>query len=89
MSFCSNIDLKSLNKHLFNIIKILFKFKIFNNHRIGKFSNNFGLRKLDFLSADYIHQNAGAVTYYFLTFLVHFQAFFVYFSREITEKAVK
>ena len=33
--------------HLFNITKILNKFKIFNNHSIGKFSNNIDLRKLD------------------------------------------
>ena len=36
--------------HLFQIIKILNKFKIFKYHRIIKFSNNIDLRKLDFLS---------------------------------------
>ena len=35
--------------HLFNIVKILNKYKIFQDHRIRKFSNNINLRKLDFL----------------------------------------
>ena len=43
----SNIDSPSLNKHLFNIIKILFLFKIFEDDRMGKFNNNIDLRKLD------------------------------------------
>ena len=34
--------------HLFNIIEILNKFKIFQDHQIRKFSNNIDLRKLDF-----------------------------------------
>ena len=34
--------------HLFNIIEILNKFKIFKYHRIRKFSNSIDLRKLDF-----------------------------------------
>ena len=38
--------------HLFKIIKILHKFKIFQYHRIGKFINIIDLRKLDFLSAE-------------------------------------
>ena len=38
--------------HLFNIIEILNRFKIFQDHRIRKFSNNIDLRKLDFLSAE-------------------------------------
>ena len=41
--------------HLFNIIKILNNFKIFKNHRIGKFINNMDFRKLDFLSAYCYH----------------------------------
>ena len=57
--------------HLFNIIKISNKFKICQDHRIRKYSNNIDLRIVDFLSAEkskrYIRQNAGAVTYFFLT----------------------
>ena len=34
--------------HLFNIIEILNKYKIFQDHRIRKFSNNIYLRKVDF-----------------------------------------
>ena len=44
--------------HLFNIIEILNKFKIFNNQRIGKFSNNIDLRKFDFLSAEKISERS-------------------------------
>ena len=36
--------------HLFNIIQILNKFKIFKHHGIGNFSNNIKLRKQNFLS---------------------------------------
>ena len=36
--------------HLFNIIKILNKFKIFQDYRIRKFSNNIDLRKVDFVT---------------------------------------
>ena len=46
-SFCSNIDSKSSNNTLINIIEILNKFKIFKYHKIRKFSNNIDLRKLD------------------------------------------
>ena len=38
--------------HLFNSIEILNKCKIFQDHRIRKFSNNKDLRKLDFLSPE-------------------------------------
>ena len=38
--------------HLFKIIKILIKFKIFKYHRIGKFIIIIGFRKLDFLSEE-------------------------------------
>ena len=38
--------------HLFKIIEILNKFKIFKYHRIVKFSNIIDLRKLDFLSEE-------------------------------------
>ena len=41
--------------HLFSIIKILNKFKIFQD-RIRKFSNNIDLRKLDFLSQEKISE---------------------------------
>ena len=43
--------------HLFNIIKILNKFKIFQD-RIRKFSNNIDLRKLDFLSPEKINEHS-------------------------------
>ena len=44
--------------HLFDIIKILNKSKIFKYHPIVNFINNFDLRKLDFLSEEKttIHQ---------------------------------
>ena len=42
--------------HLFNIIKILNKFKIFKYHQIGKFSNIIDLKKLDFLSKEKISE---------------------------------
>ena len=38
--------------HLFNIIEILNKYKIFQDHRIRKFSNNIDSRKQDFLSPE-------------------------------------
>ena len=38
--------------YLFDIIEILNKFKIFQDHRMIKFSNNIDLRKVDFLSAE-------------------------------------
>ena len=38
--------------HLFKIIEILNKFKIFKYHPIGKFNNIIDLRKLDFLSEE-------------------------------------
>ena len=41
-------------KHLFNIIEILFVFKIFQDHWIKKFDNNIDLRKVDFLSPEKI-----------------------------------
>ena len=44
--------------HLFYIIEILNKFKIFKYHQIGKFSNNIDLRKLDFLSAEIISERS-------------------------------
>ena len=44
--------------HLFNIIKILNKFKIFKYHRIGKFINIINLRKLDFLSEEKISERS-------------------------------
>ena len=37
---------------VFNIIKILNKYKIFQDHLIRKFSNTIDWRKLDFLSAE-------------------------------------
>ena len=40
--------------HLFNIIEIFNKFKIFEYHRIQNFSNNVDLRKQDFLSQEKI-----------------------------------
>ena len=44
--------------HLFKIIEILNKFKIFKYHLIGKFSNIIDLRKLDFLSEEIIGHDA-------------------------------
>ena len=38
--------------HLFNIVEILNKYKISQDHQIRKFSNYTDLRKLDFLSAE-------------------------------------
>ena len=52
--FCSNIDSNHWIIHLFNIIEILNKFKIFQYHQIRKFSNIIDLRKVDFLSAEKI-----------------------------------
>ena len=57
-SFCSNIDSKSSNNTFFYIIKILNKFKIFKYHRMGKFSNNIDLKKLDFLSEEKISERS-------------------------------
>ena len=37
---------------------MLIKFKIFKYHRIGKFSNNIDLRKLDFLSEEKISERS-------------------------------
>ena len=45
-------------KHLLNIIKILFSFKIFQDHRIKKFDNNIDLRKVDFLSPEKISERS-------------------------------
>ena len=45
-------------KHLFNIIQILFVFKIFQDHRIKKFDNNIDLRKVDFLSPEKINERS-------------------------------
>ena len=47
--------------HLFNIIEILNKFKIFQDHRIRKFSDNIDLRKLDFLSPEKISERSSFV----------------------------
>ena len=47
--------------HLFNIIKILNKFKIFKDHRIQKFSNNIDFRKIDFLSKEKISERSSFV----------------------------
>ena len=47
--------------HLFNIIEIINKFKIFKYHRIGKFSINIDLRKQDFLSAEKMSECYGFV----------------------------
>ena len=44
--------------HLFKIIQILNKFKIFKYHQIGKISNNIDLRKLDFLSEEKISERS-------------------------------
>ena len=44
--------------HLFNIIENLNKYKIFQDHRIIKFSNNINLRKLDFLSPEKISERS-------------------------------
>ena len=44
--------------HLFNIMEILNKYKIFQDHRIRKFCNNIDLRKLDFLSAEKISERS-------------------------------
>ena len=44
--------------HLFNIIEILNKFKIFKYHQIGKFINNIDLRKLDFLSEEKVSERS-------------------------------
>ena len=52
MRLDSNIDSKSSNNILFNIIEILKKHETFKYHRIGKFSNNIDLKKVDFLSAE-------------------------------------
>ena len=49
--------MKSLNNTWINIIKLLFSFFFpFEDHRIGKFSNNIDLRKLDFLSEEKISE---------------------------------
>ena len=50
--------------HLFNIIEILNKFKIFQDHRIRKFSINIDLRKVDFLSAEKISERSRFVNKY-------------------------
>ena len=42
--------------HLFKIIEILNKFKIFKYHWIGKFISNISLRRLDFLSEEKISE---------------------------------
>ena len=47
--------------HLFNIIEILNKFKIFKYHQIKKFINIVDLRKLDFLNAEKISKRSGFV----------------------------
>ena len=44
--------------HLFKIIEIFNKFKIFKYHRIGKFSNIINLRKHDFLSEEKISERS-------------------------------
>ena len=44
--------------HLFNIIEILNKYKIFQDHQIRKFSNNIDLRKLDFFIAEKISEHS-------------------------------
>ena len=50
MRLDSNIESKSLNNNYLNIIELLFLifFFQFQDHRIGKFSNNIDFRKLDF-----------------------------------------
>ena len=50
--------------HLFKIIKIWNKLKIFKYHRIGNFFNIIDLRKLDFLSEDKISERSRFVTGY-------------------------
>ena len=63
--------------HLFNIIQILNKYKIFQDHRIRKFSDNIDLRKLDFLSPEKISERTRFVNKdimhftYLLTYLVY------------------
>ena len=44
--------------HLFNIIQILNKFKIFLNHQIKNFSNSIDLRKQDILSQEKISEHS-------------------------------
>ena len=42
--------------HLFNIVEIFNKLKIFEYHQIGNFINNIELRKLDILSEEKISE---------------------------------
>ena len=56
--------------YLFKIIEILNQFKIFEDHRIGKFSIIIDLKKLDFLSEEEISEHSRFVNKYVMQSLI-------------------